>query len=589
MTPGYLKWPVPAPYALPAAFTAFMAIGTAAAALNGRLTAGGVLIACVTISALMSLAAVPAASPLIAGTGWLTVAGFSRPPYAELNPSAGVARDAAVTIGLTSLACAGAAAAARWQARRHALADEGRATGRRIGTMGTRRLLAGLLLAAAMLSLITVLLSAGRQHLNLTDDLLAYLAAVVAVTVAGGFWAAVLAAAAASVLVAQPYHAITSGQPRQPLAMLLFITTAAVLASIVHRAERRAARAVSSRAEAERLLKLALTVLGGDDTAQAILDHLTRTCGGQAELLERAAGDWVPVASSGDRARLAAATRIDIRPDLVLRVAGRLTMATPSLLAGHAGQAAAALDRQRLRAQAAQAEARAEGSRTREALLAAVSHDLRTPLAAVKASVSSLRQADVHWTAADHDNLLAIIDDNAGLLDALIGSLLDLSHLNTGSLQPYLRPVEISQVLADALAGFDRPPRLEADLPDGPPLALADPSLLERILANLIASSLRRSPSSSPTLRARQVGGAVRLEVIDHGPTIPDDRKQHIFDPFPAGDYHPCAALGLAVAKGLTEAMGGAITAVDTPGGGLTVRVTLPAASADKSALGTGQ
>jgi two-component system sensor histidine kinase KdpD len=589
VTPGYLKRPVPAPYALPAAFTAFIAIGTAAAALHGQMTASGVLIACATISGLMSLAAVPAASPLIAGTGWLTVAGFSRPPYAVLNPSATVARDAAVVIGLTSLACASAAAAARWQARRHALPGKRRPAGGRAGAMATRRLLAGMLLAAAVLPSITVLLSAGRQHLDLTDDLLAYLAAVVAVTVAGGFWAAVLAAATTIVLFTQPYHVFSSAQPRQPLALLLFITVAAVVASIVHLTGQRAARAASGRAEAERLLKLALTVLGGDDTPQAILDHLTRSYGGQAELLEQAGGHWVPVASSGDRTRLAAATRIDIRPGLVLRVTARLTTATPSLLAGHASQAAAALERQRLRAQTAEAEARAEGSRTREALLAAVSHDLRTPLAAVKAGVSGLRQADVHWTTADHDNLLAIIDDNAGQLDTLIGGLLDLSHLNAGSLQPYLRPVAISQVLPAVLPGFDGTPRLETDLPDGLPLALADPDLLERMLANLIASSLRRSPSASPTLRARLIGGTVQLDVIDHGPAVPDELKPNIFEPFPAGEHHPCAALGLAVAKGFTEAMGGAITAVDTPGGGLTVRVTLPTASADKFALGTGQ
>ena len=195
---------------------------------------------------------------------------------------------------------------------------------------------------------------------------------------------------------------------------------------------------------------------------------------------------------------LAAATRIDIRDDLTLLITGQDPSATPALIAGYAAQAAASLDRERLRTQAAQAEALAEGNRMRTALLAAVSHDLRTPLASIKASVSSLRQTDVTWSAEDQAELLATIEQNADRLDALIGNLLDMSRLHAGSLQPFLRPTAIDEVAPVAVGGLDDSLRLELAVPDGFPLVLADPGLLERVLANLFSNALRYSPAGRP-------------------------------------------------------------------------------------------
>ena len=333
-------------------------------------------------------------------------------------------------------------------------------------------------------------------------------------------------------------------------------------------------------------------MLGGADSPAAVLDHLTRTHGGQAELQERAGGRWVRVASSGVDGSLAAASRIDIRADLILLVTGQAESATPALLAGYAAQAAAALDRERLRTQAAQAEALAEGNRMRTALLAAVSHDLRTPLASIKASVSSLRQTDVEWSEADEADLLATIEQNADRLDALIGNLLDMSRLHTGSLQPFLRPTAIDEVAPVALLGLDDGLRLEMAVPDGFPLVLADPGLLERVLANLFSNALRHSPRRAAARAARPAGrghGAAR----GGGPRPGRAGRAegaHLRAVHPAAaTAHPGGVgLGLAVAKGFAEAMGGRIAAVDTPGGGLTVRITLPAASEDKSALGAG-
>jgi two-component system sensor histidine kinase KdpD len=603
---------VPAPYALPAGFAMFLAVGTAAAALHGRLPAGGVLIACALVAVAVSFAAEPVASVLLAGIGWLTVIGFSRPPYAQLRPAGPAAVHAAVAVGVSAVAGAGFGLVFRWYWRRLTLVSVGRTTGMRRGAssgvadglspapgaaagaaIGVRRRLAGVLLAAVLLPLLTVVLATARGHLNLADFVLVYLVAVVAITVIGGFWPAVLAAVAASLLLnwyfTVPIHTFTIAQPRELLALLLFVTVAVAVSSVVHLAARRALQAARAREEAASLLELAQTVLGGADSPAAVLEHLTRTHGGQAELQERVAGRWVRAASSGVDGVLAAASRIDIRSDLTLTVTGQDPSATPALLAGYAAQAAAALDRERLRTQAAQAEALAEGNRMRTALLAAVSHDLRTPLASIKASVSSLRQTDVEWSEADEADLLATIEQNADRLDALIGNLLDMSRLHTGSLQPFLRPTAIDEVAPVAAGGLDDSLRLEMAVPDGFPLVLADPGLLERVLANLFSNALRYSPAGRPPeLHAVLDGGTVRLEVADHGPGVPDELKERIFEPFErVGDRRPGVGLGLAVARGFAEAMGGRIGAFDTPGGGLTVRVTLPAANQDRSALDT--
>jgi two-component system, OmpR family, sensor histidine kinase KdpD len=622
MTPAPAHRPIPAPYALPVSFAMFLAVGTVAAALHGRLPATGVLIACAVIAGVMSFAAEPVAAVPLAGIGWLTAVGFSHPPYAQLRPTGTAAGHAAIVVAASALAGAVLGLVFRWYVRRLTLVSMGTPTGRRAvrqavqgirelraafggrnaagggsgnpaSAIDIRRRLAGVALAAALLPPITALMAIWRTHLNLADVVLVYLVAVVTITVLGGFWPAVLAAVAASLLLnwyfTAPLHTFNIQDPKESLALVLFVTVAVAVSSVVHLAARRAVQAALAREEAAALLELAQTVLGGADTPTAVLDHLTRTHGGQAELAERAGGHWVRTAASNVTGALPAADRIDIRADLALRVTGQADSATPALLAGYAAQAVAALDRERLRTQAAQAEALAEGNRMRTALLAAVSHDLRTPLAAVKASVSSLRQTDVEWSTEDQADLLATIEQNADRLDALIGNLLDMSRLHTRSLQPFLRPTAIDEVAPVALLGLDDSLGLEMVVPEGFPLVLADPGLLERVLANLFSNALRYSPAAAPPeLQVQLAGDTVRLEVIDHGRGVPDEQKERIFEPFTrVGDrHHPGVGLGLAVAKGFAEAMGGRIEAADTPGGGLTVRISLPAASQDKSALG---
>src|SRR6516225_3056701 len=604
-----------APYALVTGFGALFALGTVAAALHGRMSPTAVLIAAAAVVTVLSFVAEPLAAIPLAFVGWLTALGFSHPPYGQLRFGGPYTGRAAIVMAVCALAAGGLGLVLRRSANRPILegvgSDTGQLgsgavpargkTGRGAGgrtapeggsvlakaayAVGARRALSGVLVAAVGLPLLTLLLALARQHLSLTDDLLIYLVAVVGLAVIGGFWPAVLGAAAASLLLnwyfTPPLHTFTIDKPDNLLALLLFVTVAMLVSSVVHLAASRAGQAARSREEARLLLTLAQTVLGGADTPAAVLDHLVTTLGGRAELLEFVGGRWVRVAASGSAPDGAAITRLNVRTDLTLEVAGQPDPIASGLLAGFAAQAAAALDRERLRTQAAQAEALAEGNRMRTALLAAVSHDLRTPLASIKASVSSLRQTDVTWTESDQQVLLATIEENADRLDGLIGNLLDMSRLHTGSLQPFLRPITIDEVAPVALRGLDTSANVRFEVPDGLPLVLADPGLLERVLANLFSNALHHSaPILPPALQAHRQDDKVVIEVIDHGPGVPDGLKTEIFEPFRRFDDRKVGVgLGLAVAKGFTEAMGGAIVAADTPGGGLTVRITLPVAT----------
>jgi two-component system sensor histidine kinase KdpD len=602
---------------LPAGFAALLAVGTVAAALGGRLGATGVLIACSVVVGVLAALAEPTAAIPLGVIGWLTAVGFSRPPYADLRLTGIVAERAAVTLAAVALGAAVAGAAFRWRSARIApnssypdVMGKGRSSvqgqDKRSSLEGVdrhersglspRRQIAGTVLAVAGLPLLTLLLNALQPHLNLSDDLLIYLVAVVAVTVVGGFWPAVVAAVGACLLLnwffTAPLHTFTIAEPRNLLALVLFVTVAVAVSSVVHLAARREADAARSSKETESLLGLAQTVLGGADTPGDVLDHLTASHGGHAELLERVGGRWVKLASSGDLDPTLSTLRFEVRPDLALEVSGQAASATTSLLAGYTAQAVAALDRARLRTQAAQAEALAEGDRMRTALLRAVSHDLRTPLASIKASVSSLRQTDVHWSVEDEAELLANIEQNADRLDALVGNLLDMGRLQAGSLEPFLRATAVDEVAPVALRGLDDADHLLIVVPDDLPLVRADPGLLERVLANLFSNALRHSPPDlRPMLRAREDGDRVVLDIVDHGTGVPSGLKERIFEPFARLDERsPGVGLGLAVAKGFAEAMGGTIAAIDTPGGGLTVRVTLPAlVSGVRAALGADQ
>lgn len=224
-----------------------------------------------------------------------------------------------------------------------------------------------------------------------------------------------------------------------------------------------------------------------------------------------------------------------------------------------------------------------EADRIRALLLAAVSHDLRSPLAAARAAVSCLRSRDLPLTAADQDELLATAGESLDLLSRLAASLLDVTRLQAGARPVVPRPADLEKIIGFALAGLGRHARaVKVDLPAGLPNVMADPPVLERVIANLAANALRYSPAGSPPLLTASVrGGRVELRVTDRGPGVAQGDRDQMFVPFARlGDTDPATGvgLGLAVSRGLTEAMRGTLDAGDTPGGGLTMTVSLPAA-----------
>jgi two-component system, OmpR family, sensor histidine kinase KdpD len=253
------------------------------------------------------------------------------------------------------------------------------------------------------------------------------------------------------------------------------------------------------------------------------------------------------------------------------------------VLEAFTGQLALAVERRRLRAEAAMTEGLAEANELRTALLAAVSHDLRTPLASIKAAVSGLLQRDVEWSPESTRELLMTVDDETDRLNALVGNLLDMSRIQTGSLEQVSQAVGLEEVVPRALTGFgDDAGRLIVEIPETLPRVKADPALLERTVANLVANALAWSPDDLPVrVTAGEVLDHVDLRVVDYGPGIPAEQRERIFLPFQRlGDRSQGngVGLGLAVAKGFVEAMAGDLVVEDTPGGGTTMAVSLPAA-----------
>ena len=265
-----------------------------------------------------------------------------------------------------------------------------------------------------------------------------------------------------------------------------------------------------------------------------------------------------------------------------------LTAADRRVLGAFASYAAVALEQQRLAAEAEAARPIAEADRMRTALLTAVSHDLRTPLASAKAAVTSLRSADIQWTAEDREELLATADESLDKLTRLVDNLLDMSRLQAGALSVFPRPAWLDEIVARALDHLGpASDHVTVDIPDSVPEVQVDPAILERVIVNLTSNALRYSPPGKPPLLAASaLGDRVELRVVDRGPGIPASDRDRIFVPFQRlgdTDNTTGVGLGLALSRGLTETMGGSLDPEETPGGGLTMIISLPAATGQQA------
>jgi two-component system, OmpR family, sensor histidine kinase KdpD len=455
-------------------------------------------------------------------------------------------------------------------------------------TLSRRRRLTGLLLAAGGLPALAAGLHAA-SGVPLTDDILLFLAAVVGIALVGGLGPALLAAVGGFALLnyyfIPPVRTFAIATEANLVAVTVFVVVALGVSWVVDLAARRTRQAAQAADEARTLAVVAGGVLRGADPLDALLRELhERFSLSSVALLERVpGGSWTIAAGVGetgaDGAEIVAAD-----DGHVLELRGRALNAGERRVVGaFAAQAAVALRQQRLAAVAATARTHADSDRMRTALLAAVSHDLRTPLASAKAAVAGLRSADVAFDEADRAELLATADESLDRLTALVANLLDMSRLQAGVLGISPADLGLEDVVPRALGELGEPGRLvRVELPDELPEVRADPGLLERVLVNVIGNAVRYSPPGRPAvIRGTVRDATVELRVIDYGPGIPAADWERVFLPFQRlgdRDNHTGVGLGLALARGLTEAMGGTLRPEPTPGGGLTMVIAIPSA-----------
>ncbi|TXK19035.1 DUF4118 domain-containing protein [Homoserinibacter sp. GY 40078] len=453
------------------------------------------------------------------------------------------------------------------------------------GSLTWRRRIAGFAIATVGGPLLTWLLVSGRNEETLTSDVLSYQLLVVLVALVGGIWPALFAAVMSGLTLdfffVEPFYTITVAEPLHLLALILYVVIAVLVSVVVDSAARTARAARRAATESELIQTVAGSVLRGQGAVQALVDR-TREAFGLAGVrllvgseLVAASGEPLP---DGRFARFPVGARGELElhgPDLAAserRLLGVLT-----------AQLAAALEHRDLAEAAEGIEPLAASDRVRSALLSALSHDVRRPLAAAAAAVGGLRTAGASLSDADREELLETADESLGTLAQLLTDLLDVSRLQAGVLGVSTSPVDPADVIVPALDELDLgPDRVEVDLDTQLPPVLADPVLLQRVVVNLLANATRHAPDGT-RVRVSTSGLADRIEirVVDHGPGIPADRRDDVFVPFQRlGDTDNSAGLGLglALAKGFAEGMNGTLIPEDTPGGGLTMVVSLPVA-----------
>ena len=464
--------------------------------------------------------------------------------------------------------------------------------------LALRRRQIGWVLALLLPFTITGLGLVLNSTFDISTNAAGFVLASVAVALVGGLGPAVFSAVLGGLLLnyffVPPLHTFTIATPQNLVTLLTMMLVAVLVALVVDRAARRATQAAQARTEAALLASYARTVLTHPEPLGRLLTQVQENFGlSSVALLERDGTRWRRVESVGpqpcdepDDADI----DVPVTPDVHLAIRGRALPATDrQALEGAAGQALLALRQQRMSEQTAAARRKAETTELRTALLSAVGHDLRTPLTSIKAAIGSLRDPELRLSSADTAELLATVEESADRLAGLVGNLLDSSRLATGAVEPKIRPVGYDEVVALALSGIDDRRQVVVDVDERLPEVLADVGLLERVVANVVDNALRhgRSAAGGVAVRASAYGGQVELRVVDHGRGLPRNAGTAVFAPFQRlGDRDPTTGvgLGLSVAKGFMDAMGGTIRAEDTPGGGLTVVISLPA-SQDLSRL----
>ncbi|MDR0283351.1 MAG: DUF4118 domain-containing protein [Propionibacteriaceae bacterium] len=461
------------------------------------------------------------------------------------------------------------------------------------GAMSLRRILAGFLVTLAGGPLLTWLLRVTHPEGTIAPHVLAFQVLVVVAAVIGGLWPALAAAVMSGLLLNYFFVAATGTftiqEPSNLITLALYVLVAVLVSFVVGEASRRSRQTRRTAAESELLAAVAGSVMRGQDAVQAILERISEAF--RLDGVRLRAGDTV-LGTVGEVGGKPPTGTFPVGERAVLEVRGPdLTTSERRLMAVLVSQLDAALEVGDLAKTASEVEPLAASERVRTALLAALSHDLRRPIASATAAVSGLKAMGADMTQDDREELLSTATESLDALAELVNDLLDVSKLQAGALVIATTPVDVDDAIAPALDELRLDAHdVELDLGDVPP-AMADPVLLQRVIVNLLLNALRYAPKHTKVrLATSAFGGNVEVRITDHGPGVPPERVGAIFVPFQREgdtDNTKGLGLGLALSKGFVEAMGGTLTPEDTPGGGLTMVVSLAAAVLAAGSPGT--
>jgi two-component system sensor histidine kinase KdpD len=458
------------------------------------------------------------------------------------------------------------------------------------GALSRQRVVLGFVIALVAGPLLTWTLYSFRTPESITSEVLAFQLLVVIVALVGGIWpalfAAVLSGLTLDFLFVAPQFTVAISDPLHLWALFLYIVIAVLVSYIVDQAARRARIADRAAAEAELLASVAGSVLSGQSALPALVSRTREAFNRSGVRLLDADGSVI--ATDGEPVRDGRFTAVPIgdkaHPRAILELHGApLEASERRLLDVIVAQLGGALERTDLSETAREAGALAEMDQVRTALLSAVSHDIRRPLAAAVAAIGGLRAAGDNLSEDDRRELLETADESLAALATLVTDLLDVSRVQAGVLAVSFEEVDAGAVVLGSLEELGLGPS-EVDLsldPQLPPL-IADPVLLQRVLVNVLANAVHHSPQGARvSVTTAQSRDTAQLSVIDHGAGVPESLRFDMFSPFQRlGDVDNTTGLGLglALSKGFTEGMGGSLRAEDTPGGGLTMVISLPLA-----------
>jgi two-component system sensor histidine kinase KdpD len=448
-----------------------------------------------------------------------------------------------------------------------------------------RRVVAALVLGLVAFPIVTALLLIDATSGTLPLAMSAYLLVIIGVASLGGLIPGLVAGATAFLLsnwyFAPPVHTFTIADTRDVLALVSFMVVAVTVSTLVDHAARRSRVALRAERDARSLARVASHITAGERALEEMVDDVVRIFDLEGAAIRRVEdGRSVDVVSVGVVSAKPSVVALD--DDHVLAYSGRgLDPESIELLRGIATQLIVALEREELSQVAAERRALLEVDELRSALLAAVSHDLRTPLASIKAAATALLSSSAAFTPEQSQSLLRSIDAETDRLDGLVEDLLDMSRVNEGTIELAIEEsdlVELVDVAAEDACRAAGVERDEVTRKQTAPISInTDPTLVSRILYNLILNGLVHG-GGSVRVEIGEVAGSATVRVVDHGPGVSAKDRRELFTAFQrSGDIADGkgVGLGLAIAQGFTEILGGELAIEETPGGGCTAVLEL--------------